>query len=306
MKKIFLYSFIILSLIGLSSYTLMAEDTTEIPTEETPENQESFDSIDQVREAVYNDIYADVYQDIYQDIIDDINEETYQQIYENIETGFYEKHQNFSILNDQTQNEIYDVVDIANQTVVGVESYFDTAGDSVGSGVIYKYDDINDIYYIITNHHVIEGGNNYRIRFEDETSVVADLLDFDEAADIALLSFSGTGLTGLGVAVLGSSANLDKGEIVLAAGHPRGFNFYNSITLGVVAGIDRFISGESITYIQHDAAINSGNSGGPIFNIDGEVVGINVLKYASEEIEGMGFSIPIDLVKDIIASYEAN
>ncbi|MFP4477813.1 MAG: S1C family serine protease [Candidatus Izemoplasmatales bacterium] len=302
MKRFFLYAFIVLSLIALSSYTILAQDTTE----ETSENQEDFDSIDQVREDVYNDIYADVYQDVYQDIIADINQETYQQIYEDIESGFYETHQSFSVLNDLSQNKIFDVVDIANKTVVGVESYFDNTGDSIGSGVIYKYDEVEDLYYIITNQHVVEGGNNYLIRFEDETTVVADLLDFDEEADIALLSFSGSGLTGLEVAVLGSSSDLDKGEIVLAAGHPRGFNFYNSITLGVVTGIDRFISGESITYIQHDAAINSGNSGGPIFDLDGEVVGINVLKYASEEIEGMGFSIPIDLVKDIIASYEAN
>ncbi|MDA3931466.1 MAG: trypsin-like peptidase domain-containing protein [Tenericutes bacterium] len=317
MKKFFLYAFTILSLIGLSSYPLLAEVTTETTTEETTSETtnvttevttdifDDIESIDQLREDVYNDIYADVYQVVYQDILDEINAETYQQIYDDIEAGFYENYQSISVLNDQTQNEIYEVVDIANQTVIGVETYLDAVGESLGSGVIYKYDEINDLYFVITNHHVIEDGNNYKIRFEDETTVTADLLTFDEDVDIALLSFSGSGLVGLEVAALGSSVDLEKGEIVLTAGHPRGFNFFNSITLGIVAGIDRFISGESITYIQHDAAINSGNSGGPIFNLQGEVVGINVLKYASEEIEGMGFSIPIDLVKDIIADYEA-
>ncbi|QWC00435.1 trypsin-like peptidase domain-containing protein [Mycoplasmatota bacterium] len=301
MKKFFLYSFIILSIIGLSSYTLLAEET-ESQTSTITDND---DSIEQVKEDVYNDIYNDVYQDVYEDIIEDINEDTYQNLYKEIETGFYDHYQELSILNDEIQNKIYDVVDLANDSVVGIETYAGSYGVSLGSGVIYKYNQSIDFYYVITNYHVVEGGNNFKIRFEDESTVDADLLTYDEEADIALLSFFGLGVSGLRVAPLGSSGFLDKGDIILAAGNPRGFNFYNSITLGIVAGKDRSVDGESITYIQHDAAINSGNSGGPIFNLEGEVVGINVLKYASEEIEGMGFSIPINLVKTIINDYES-
>jgi len=295
---------IILVVASLGLVRVFAEETTQETTHSTASRTYTYenyqDLLNQIEDEIYADIYDDVYDDVYQDVIAQINQETYQQIYTDIETSLYEQLLELNLMNDQTQNDIFNVVDIANQSVVGIESYLNSEGDAIGSGVIYDFNEIDNEYYVITNYHVIEGGNQYRIRFEDETSVEANLLKFDAEMDIALLSFSASGLEGLMVAELGSSSNLQKGEIILAAGHPRGFNFFNSITYGVVAGLDRVVEGETITYIQHDAAINSGNSGGPIFNLDGQVVGINVLKYAHEEIEGMGFSIPIDLVIDFI------
>lgn len=312
MKKLLIYSLVFISLLTFSIISLSAETTTDITTENTSENisetsrtytYTSYDDLlNQIEEEVYAEIYQDVYEDIYQDILSQVDEDLYTQIYADIEASLNSRFTELSMVNDLTQTQIYDVVEIANQSVVGVETYLDNAGQAVGSAVIYDYDDINQIYYIISNYHVVEDGNNYKVRFENEETVVANLLKYDEEADIAILSFSSVGLEGLSAAILGSSSDLQKGEIILAAGHPQGFNFFNSITFGVVAGLDRSVSGETITYIQHDAAINSGNSGGPIFNLQGEVVGINVLKYADEEIEGMGFSIPIDLVKDIIAN----
>ena len=309
MKKSLIYILVLLSLVSFSVVSIVAETSTEEATTiQTSENDKIYnysdyqDLVNQIQEEVYAEIYQEVYAEIYQDVLSQVNEELYAQIYSDIEQTLLGRFAEVSLVNDETQNQIYDVVAIANQSVVGVETYLDDEGLSVGSAVIYRYDEVENLYYIISNYHVVEEGNNFKVRFENEETADAQLLKFDAEADIAILSFSAEGTEGLSVAVLGSSSTLQRGEIILAAGHPQGFNFFNSITFGVVAGLDRVVEGETITYIQHDAAINSGNSGGPIFNLNGEVVGINVLKYAHEEIEGMGFSIPIDLVKDIIAS----
>lgn len=312
MKKLILISLSLISIFSIGFITIFAEETTTAqPTsEETSESQvENYiyhdydDLVSQIEDAIYDDIYEEVYNDIYEDIMLQFTTEAYDTIYADIELSLQERFASLAVLNDDTQNKIYEVVDIADQTVVGIENYLGTDGVSVGSGVIYDYESTSDTYFVITNYHVVEDGDNYKIRFESEDTVTANLLTFDAGADIALLSFSGQGLDSMPLATLGSSSDLVKGQILIAAGHPQGFNFFNSITFGVVAGLDRVIDGESITFIQHDAAINSGNSGGPIFNLDGEVVGINVLKYADEEIEGMGFSIPIDTVIEIINNY---
>jgi S1-C subfamily serine protease len=291
--------------------TVFAEETTTEPvTTQTSETSESnvqtyiysdYDNlVEQLEAELYDDIYQQVYDDVYEDVMMQFTSQAFDEIYQEVEQALQDRFLAVSALNDLTQSQIYDVVQIANQSVVGIENYAGTDGLSVGSGVIYDHDSEADLFYVITNYHVIEDGDNYKVRFEDESTVVANLINYDADADIALLSFSASGLVGVQVAELGSSSTLEKGQILIAAGHPQGFNFFNSITFGVVAGLDRTIDGESITFIQHDAAINSGNSGGPIFNLNGEVVGINVLKYADEEIEGMGFSIPIDLVIELI------
>lgn len=311
MKRIIFIAISIIALSTLSYMTVFAEETTTEPmTTQTSETSESdvktyiysdYDNlVDQLEAELYDDIYQQVYDDVYEDVMMQFTSQAYDEIYQEIEQALQDRFLEVSALNDLTQNQIYDVVQIANQSVVGIENYAGVDGLSVGSGVIYDYDSEADLFYVITNYHVIEDGDNYKVRFEDESTVVANLINYDADADIALLSFSANGLVGVQVATLGSSSTLEKGQILIAAGHPQGFNFFNSITFGVVAGLDRTIDGESITFIQHDAAINSGNSGGPIFNLNGEVVGINVLKYADEEIEGMGFSIPIDLVIELI------
>lgn len=304
MKKIVVLSAIALVVLGFGFIRVFAETATTETTTETVTKAYNYinyqDLVDQIEADVYDEIYQEVYDDIYQDILDTIDQNTYDQMMADIETAINEQLTDLTLVNDETQNLIYDVVSLADQSVVGIENYMDDQGVSVGSGVIYDYNETSGLYYVITNHHVIEDGNNYYITFEDETSVSATLIKYDADMDIALLSFSGTGLDNIQVAPLGTSSVLEKGQIVIAVGHPQGFNFFNSVTFGVVAGLDRVVGGETITYIQHDAAINSGNSGGPIFNLAGEVVGINVLKYADTEIEGMGFSIPIDLVIDFI------
>jgi serine protease Do len=316
MKKIILFiSF--LFLMGISAYTVYAQDT-EIQTttyltntgSETTTNTgkiyyyyEYQDLISQI----YADVYADVYQDVYNQIISDIDAEFYDAIYAEVEAKAAELllKSELSLYVDDFQQMIYDVVDIADDSVLGIVNYLGSEVQAVGSGVVYRYDSTSNRYYIITNEHVIAEGNNFAVAFSDGTQYVATLLGYDIEVDIAILSFSAPDKTNIQVSTLGSSADLTKGTVVVAAGNPQGFSFFGSVTLGIVSGINRKVdSNQYIDYIQHDSAINPGNSGGPIYNLSGEVVGINVSKYADTNIEGMGFAIPIDLVKRIITRIE--
>ncbi len=112
------------------------------------------------------------------------------------------------------------------------------------------------------------------------------------------------------VAPIADYSDVRVGQILLAIGSPSGFRYFNSVTMGIVSGTDRYIGVTDSTgdgfkdiyqkMMQHDAAINPGNSGGPVFNLDGEIVGINTLKLVDDTIEGMGFSIPIDIVTRVV------
>lgn len=192
--------------------------------------------------------------------------------------------------------------------VIGVSNLNSFGNEqSIGSGVIYKK--TGSLYYAVTNHHVVEDGSSFKIRFQDGSMVPAELMGFDKTSDLAVLRFSST--KDLPVASFGDSKNLKSGTIVLAVGHPNGYDYFNSVTFGIVSGTNRYFDVDNddvkdmfVGYIQHDAAINSGNSGGALFNLQGEVIGINVIKIASTEIEGMGFAIPGSLVAAIASDIE--
>ncbi len=173
---------------------------------------------------------------------------------------------------------------------VSVES---SSGRGSGSGVI-----ISDQGYIITNNHVVSNGQRYFVIFADGTRRQAELVGTDSLNDIAVLRVNGE-LPG--VAVIGDSSALQPGETVLAIGSPLG-NFRNTVTAGVVSALNRSVPGSGMEgLIQTDAAINSGNSGGPLINLKGEVVGINTLVVrndiglgfgSSAPVEGLGFAVP--------------
>jgi serine protease Do len=205
---------------------------------------------------------------------------------------------------DDFQQQIYDVIDIADKSAFGVLTYAGSEPVATGSGVVYKYSSSQDLYYLITNEHVVAEGNNYSVVFSDGSEYVANLIGYDTEVDIAILTFRAADKI-INPSVLGVSSTLKKGMIMLSAGNPQGFDFYGSITLGIVSGLERKLdSNQYIDYVQHDSAINPGNSGGPLYNLNGEVIGINVSKLADTEIEGMGFALPIDLVKRIINRIE--
>ena len=174
-----------------------------------------------------------------------------------------------------------------------------TEGTATGSGFILSEDG-----YVVTNCHVIEGATAVSVITHDGTEYPAVIVGSDATNDIAVLKVEATGLPAV---TLGSSDELIIGDIVMAIGNPLG-TLSATQTVGYVSGKDRDVTtdGSIISMIQTDAAINSGNSGGPLFNARGEVVGITTAKYSGNSssgatIEGIGFAIPIDDVKGMIS-----
>lgn len=170
--------------------------------------------------------------------------------------------------------------------------------DSLGSGVIFKR--VDDSYYVLTNHHVAGEADKIEVVLSDERSYPAKLVGTDPRRDLAIVTFT-TDERDIAIAPLGNSADLKVGDWVLAMGSPYGF--YSSVTAGIVSALGR--SGQEINnlndFIQTDASINQGNSGGPLVNIWGEVIGINTWIAAPTGGNiGLGFSIPINNAKEII------
>lgn len=168
----------------------------------------------------------------------------------------------------------------------------------VGSGVI-----INSNGYILTNSHVVSDGKTSKIQvlLDKDKTVDAKLLWNDAYMDLAVIKVAETGLP---AADLGDSSKVNIGEQAIAIGNPLGLEFNRSVTAGYVSGTDRTIEtqdGKVITgLIQTDAAINNGNSGGPLLNKRGEVIGINTIKIGGTATEGLGFAIPINTAKEIV------
>jgi 2-alkenal reductase len=169
-------------------------------------------------------------------------------------------------------------------------------GSGSGSGVI-----ISDKGYILTNNHVVEGASKLAVVFNDGARRDATLIGTDPLNDVAVIQVSGKLPA---VATVGDAAALQPGEQVLAIGSPLG-NFRNTVTAGVVSALNRSV-GPMEGLIQTDAAINSGNSGGPLINLSGEVVGINTLVVRNDElsssaapVEGLGFSVPSTIFRGV-------
>lgn len=177
---------------------------------------------------------------------------------------------------------------------------YQTSAAASGSGFI-----ISDDGYILTNHHVIEGADSITVTAYDGTKYKAELVGSYAANDIAVLKIDAKNLVPVS---LGSSDNLKVGDNVVAIGNPLGELTF-SLTSGVVSALDREITTNNGTMnlIQTDCAINSGNSGGALFNMYGEVIGITNAKYSSSSsgeasIDNIGFAIPVDQIKNMVSS----
>ena len=185
-------------------------------------------------------------------------------------------------------------------TIPGQMTFFGPTGDQTvsGSGVF-----ISDQGYILTNNHVVEGTKEVNIVLSDGTQESATIVGTDQYSDIAVLKTDGSVPA---VATLGNSDKLDPGESVIAIGSPLG-TFKNTVTVGVVSGTGRSIdTGQGYLIedlIQTDAAINHGNSGGPLVNLSGEVIGINTLivrnTNSGDVAEGLGFAIPVNTAQAV-------
>lgn len=178
-----------------------------------------------------------------------------------------------------------------------------------GSGIIYKKEDGKA--YVVTNQHVVANAENVEIVLSNDERLSAKVLGEDALTDLAVLEVDGTSIDT--IAKLGDSSEIAIGETVLAIGNPLGLEFANTVTKGIISGLNRSIEVDTnrdgqadwITeVIQTDAAINPGNSGGALINGDGEVIGINSMKIAQSAVEGIGFAIPVDTALPIMEQLE--
>ena len=199
-----------------------------------------------------------------------------------------------------TDEGIADAVEKVYDAVVVVNTYINGEAYSSGTGFVYKTED--KTAYLLTNNHVIENADDVYVTFTDGTIVEAKVVGSDVYSDVAVLSVDKDYI--ISVAEIGSSEDARLGDTVFAIGAPLDSAYSWSVTRGIVSGKDRLVqveltSGNTktpmiVNTIQTDAAINSGNSGGPLANSNGEVIGITSIKLASSSIEGMGFAIPIE------------
>lgn len=173
---------------------------------------------------------------------------------------------------------------------------------SEGSGVIYTT--ANGKGYIVTNNHVISGAAKVKVILASGKTIAAKVVGKDSTSDLAVLSIASKYVTQ--TASFGDSSSLQSAQTVIAIGSPEGSEYASTVTQGIISSPSRTITYNSnqMTVIQTDAAINSGNSGGPLVNSDGQVIGINSMKLASsssgDSVEGMGFAIPSNEVVTII------
>lgn len=207
------------------------------------------------------------------------------------------------------QDDITNLVAESREAVIGI--YTETLTSyGTGSGVIYKH--IDETYYVVTNHHVVEDGINFKIVYErngilfeiDNDDIT--LLGSDETTDLAVLTFE-TQLP-FPVIELADSYGIELGQFVFAVGNPLGFDYYGTVTMGVVSGLTRYVkdeeSGFDATLLQHDAAISPGNSGGALLDINGNLIGINNMKLVDDSVSNIGFAIPSNTVKRIVEDLE--
>ena len=180
-------------------------------------------------------------------------------------------------------------------------------GQGIGSGVIYQQE--GDYLYIITNTHVVENAQSINMYTQNDEFYELTLIGSDAESDIAVVALDTTQLSAeqlssLTVAEMGDSDAIRSGDIAIAVGSPYDLAYFNSVTVGVISYPKRelTISTTPSTYIQTDAAINPGNSGGALFNEQGQVIGINSSKIALEDVEGIGFAIPINRALEVANS----
>ena len=188
-------------------------------------------------------------------------------------------------------------------TTVSRDNFFaiPTESTGVGTGIV-----VDSNGYILTNSHVISDGQarTVSVLFSDGSTVDGSVEWYDSQLDLAVVKVEKTGLT---AAELGDSDKVNIGDISIAIGNPYGLDLAGTVTQGIISGLDRTISTSETTMtglIQTDASINSGNSGGPLLNSNGQVIGVNTAKVS--EGEGLGFSIPINTAKPIIESVIQN
>ncbi|MFA6627153.1 MAG: trypsin-like peptidase domain-containing protein [Bacilli bacterium] len=192
-------------------------------------------------------------------------------------------------------------------SVVGVSNYTRDSQSgvlsliSIGSGVIYSKTVAGQgfTYRVLTNHHVVEDADVIKIYLGYlDTEIVGTVLKSNDDYDLAMVEFSST--IDFTPVVLGSEDDIHIGDFVVAIGNPTGYEYFGSVTLGIISHGDRTMSDTSAHLVQHDAAINPGNSGGPLLSLNGHIIGINTMKLVSSDIDNMGFAVSIVTILSFI------
>ena len=213
-------------------------------------------------------------------------------------------------------NKVVDVVSKYADSVIGVSNYQYTTDifgrqsttaskASVGSGVIYKKEaqGTEFKYTVLTNNHVVKDNAFLKVYLGDlDKEVEATLVKADANLDLAIVTFVSS--RNYEVIEFETVDNYQTGDFVIAVGNPTGYDYYGSVTFGVLSYKNREMSGESAVFLQHDAAINPGNSGGALLNLDGKLIGINTLKIATTEVEGMGFAVSMKSIAGFLGINE--
>lgn len=216
-------------------------------------------------------------------------------------------------VSDIVDNVMPAIVSITSMSQIEVYNWFGQPQSyetpSAGSGIIVAEDDTS--LYIVTNNHVVQNATSLTISFVDDQMVTASIKGTDPSSDLAVVSVAKSEMTAatlgaIKIATLGNSDTLRVGESAIAIGNALGYG--QSVTTGVISALNREVTttdtstGASITneLVQTDAAINPGNSGGALLNMNGEVIGINSVKYSDTNVEGMGYAIPINTADPII------
>ena len=219
------------------------------------------------------------------------------------------------IITNTKKNTVYEKSSLAAaveniyDSVVTVRAYKNDEEISTGTGFIYKKD--SKFGYVITNQHVVSNADNVKLVLSNDEEIDAKIMSGDEYLDLAVMRISKDKVPQ--VATIGKSETMKIGDTVFTVGSPMGYEYRGSVTSGILSGKDRMVS-VSISnssssdwvmkVLQIDAAINPGNSGGPLLNASGEVIGINSMKLVQDEIEGMGFAIPIEIAMAHIEELE--
>ncbi len=211
------------------------------------------------------------------------------------------------------ENMVIDAVRANADAVLGVSNFANMSGvlreSSRGSGVIYKK--VENDYYVITNEHVVEGYDALSVVLADGTYMDAELVGADKMTDLAVIKFNST--LSFPVVQFGDSDELIPGQFAIAIGNPLGYDYYGSVTSGIVSGLSRNLNIDYdddgvidwvATLVQHDAAISPGNSGGGLFDITGKLIGINNMKIVENTVSNIGFAIPINTVKFVVEQLE--
>lgn len=207
------------------------------------------------------------------------------------------------------KNSLASSVEKVQDAVVMIQAYQGEQLASTGTGFVYKMDD--KYAYILTNQHVINGGDSINVVLNTAEVLKAKVMGGDEYLDLAVLRVDNKKVTTN--VKIAEKDETRLGDTVFTIGTPLGSAYRGSVTAGVLSGKDRLVtvnvnttgSGDWVMKVlQVDAAVNPGNSGGPLFNVNGDVIGIISMKLVQEEIEGMGFAISSDLVKNHLDSLE--